>query len=122
MTTIKIETIKEALRMLNLKAMLDILEETLLKAQKQNLSVLDILHLLAAQEIAARQERLVKTRIAQAKFPVIKTLDSFDFAFPAAIQKSQVLSLFDLTFVEQKHNAILMGPPGTGKTHIALAL
>lgn len=122
MTTIKIEKIKEALRALKLKTMVDILDQTLHKAQKENLSVLDILYLLASQEIAARQERLIKTRITQAKFPVIKTLDSFDFAFPAAIQKSQALSLFDLTFVEQKHNAILMGPPGTGKTHIALAL
>jgi len=53
---------------------------------------------------------------------VIKTLDAFEFSFPKSINKSLILNLFDLHFVEQKHNVIIMGPPGTGKTHLALAL
>lgn len=118
----KIEKVKEALLTLKLKAMVDILEETLHKAQKENLSVLDILYILASQEIASRQERLIKTRITQARFPVIKTIDAFDFSFPKSVNKSQIISLFDLNFVEKKETAIFMGPPGTGKTHLALAL
>ena len=118
----KIEKLKELLLTLRLKAMADILEEALNKAQTDNLSPLDILTLLASQELAARQERLVKTRITQAQFPVIKTLDAFDFSFPKSINKSLLLNLFDLHFVEEKHNLIIMGPPGTGKTHLALAL
>jgi len=118
----KIEKVKEALLTLKLKAMVDILEETLHKAQKENLSILDILYLLASQEIASRQERLIKTRITQARFPVIKTIDAFDFSFPKSVNKSQIMSLFDLNFVEKKETAIFMGPPGTGKTHLALAL
>jgi DNA replication protein DnaC len=121
-TMTKIEKLKELLLTLRLKAMTDILEETLKKAQTDNLSPIDILTLLASQEIAARQERLVKTRITQAQFPVIKTLDAFDFSFPKSINKSLILNLFDLHFVEEKHNIIIMGPPGTGKTHLALAL
>ncbi|OGW52510.1 MAG: ATP-binding protein, partial [Nitrospirae bacterium RBG_13_43_8] len=78
--------------------------------------------ILASQEMAARQQRRVKNLISQANFPVIKTIDAFDFSFPKTIGKSQVMNLFDLHFVEQKQNAILMGPPGTGKTHLALAL
>ena len=118
----KIDKLKELLFTLRLKAMAEILEETLNKAQTDNLSPVDILTLLASQEISARQERLVKTRITQARFPVIKTLDAFDFSFPKSINKSLILNLFDLHFVEEKNNVIIMGPPGTGKTHLALAL
>lgn len=118
----KIEKLKELLLTLRLKAIAEILEETLKKAQTDNLSPIDILTLLASQEIAARQERLVKTRITQAQFPVIKTLDAFDFSFPKSINKPLILNLFDLNFVEEKQNLIIMGPPGTGKTHLALAL
>ena len=118
----KIEKVKKALLTLKLKAMVDILEETLHKAEKENLSVLDILYILASQQIASRQERLIKTRITQARFPVIKTIDAFDFSFPKSVNKSQTMSLFDLNFVEKKETAIFMGPPGTGKTHLALAL
>ncbi len=65
----KIEKLKELLLTLRLKAMAEILEETLKKTQTDNLSAVDIFSILASQEIAARQERLVKTRITQAKFP-----------------------------------------------------
>jgi len=118
----KIEKLKELLLTLRLKAMAEILEETLKKTQTDNLSPVDILSILASQEIAQRQERLVKTRINQAQFPVIKTLDAFNFSFPKSINKSLILNLFDLHFIEEKGNVIIMGPPGTGKTHMALAL
>jgi DNA replication protein DnaC len=121
-TMTKIEKLKELLLTLRLKAMAEILEETLKETQTDNLSPVDILTVLASQEIAKRQERLVKTRINQAQFPVIKTLDAFDFSFPKSINKSLILNLFDLHFVEEKGNVIIMGPPGTGKTHMALAL
>jgi len=118
----KIESLMQALLSLHLKTMAEMLEEILKQGEKENLSTVDILSLLASQEIASREQRRVKTRVAQANFPVLKTLDSFDFSFPKSINKSQILSLFDLHFVEKKENAILMGPPGTGKTHIGLAL
>lgn len=118
----KMDKVKQALLSLRLKAMADILEDTLKKAQTDNLSATDILYILASQEIAARQQRLVKTRISQARLPVVKTLDAFDFSFPKSINKSLILNLCDLHFVDQKQNVIIMGPPGTGKTHLALAL
>jgi DNA replication protein DnaC len=121
-TMTKIEKLKELLLTLHLKAMTEILKETLKKTQTDNLSPIDILTLLASQEIAARQERLVKTRITQAQFPIVKTLDAFDFSFPKSINKPLILNIFDLNFVQKKYNIIIMGPPGTGKTHLALAL
>ena len=118
----KIENLKASLLSLHLKTMAEILEQTLKKGEQENLSSADLLLILASQELAARQQRRVKNLIAQANLPVIKTIDAFDFSFPKSINKSQVMNLFDLHFVEKKENAILMGPPGTGKTHLALSL
>jgi len=118
----KIENLKESLLSLHLKTMAEILEQTLKKGEQENLSPADLFLILTSQELAARQQRRVKNLIAQANLPVIKTIDAFDFSFPKAINKSQVMSLFDLHFVEKKENAILMGPPGIGKTHLALSL
>jgi len=118
----KIQTLKEQLQKLHLPGMEGILDETLKKAATDNLSPADILTILAEHEIALRKQKLIKTRIAQAAFPTLKTIDAFDFNFPKNINKSKILDLFDLQFIQQKQNIILMGPPGTGKTHIALAL
>ena len=120
--TMTIQTLKEQLQNLHLRGMEAILDETLKKAATNNLSPADVLSILAEQEIALRKQKLIKARIAQAAFPTSKTIDAFDFNFPKAINKSQILTLFDLQFVDQQQNVILMGPPGTGKTHIALSL
>lgn len=118
----KMKKVTEALVSLRLKTMADILEETLKKGERENLSFLDILSILASQELAVRQEKLIHTRISQANFTVMKTIDAFDFSFPKTINKAQVMNLFDLKFIEEKNNIIFMGPPGTGKTHLSLAL
>lgn len=78
-------------------------------------------HLLE-EELSFRQERAVKMRLKLAKFPAIKTIDTFDFSFQADLDKEAVLSLFGLSFVSEKENVILIGPSGVGKTHLAIAL
>lgn len=118
----KIQTLKERLLALRLKGMADILEETLKKATVDNLSPADTLLILAEQELGERKQILIKYRVSQAAFPTIKTIDAFDFNFPKSLNKENILALFDLQFVHLKENVILMGPPGTGKTHISLAL
>ena len=102
----KIQTLKEKLLTLHLKTMADIVEEALKKAAKENLSPADVLLILAEQEIAERNQKLIKSRITQAGFPTPKTIDAFDFNFPQAINKARVLGLCDLQFVHQKQNII----------------
>jgi DNA replication protein DnaC len=77
---------------------------------------------LTSLEVAKRHENGVRARIAAAHFPVIKTIESFDFSLQPQIPKAKLLELFDCTFIEHHRNLICIGPPGTGKTHALLAI
>ena len=114
--------LKELLDRLKLPYMAQNYEEEARMAAQKNLSHEAFLQGLAEKEIAGKRDRLVRTRIKQARFPVIKTLESFQFQFPKKINKSRILRLFDLDFIEKKANVLLVGPSGVGKTHLAIAL
>lgn len=77
---------------------------------------------LAAGEAALRRERSVQRRINQARFPVLKTLEQFQWSWPKTINRLQVQNLFRLQFLAEKQNVILLGTVGLGKTHLATAL
>jgi DNA replication protein DnaC len=77
---------------------------------------------LLATEQAARDTHGGEARIKQARFPARKTLEEFDFSFQRSVQKTLVLHLGQLDFVHARENVVLLGPPGTGKTHLAIAL
>jgi DNA replication protein DnaC len=77
---------------------------------------------LAELELLDRERRLVERRIRQARFPAVKSLDSFDFAAIPSLNKMLVLELARCAYVERRENAIVLGPSGTGKTHVALGL
>jgi len=80
------------------------------------------LHIILAEELNFRQERAIRMRLKLAKFPVVKTIDGFDFTFQPDLDKQAVLSLFSLSFIQEKENLILIGPSGVGKTHLAISL
>lgn len=73
-------------------------------------------------EINSRRENQRKQRIKQAKFPLLKTLDTFEFANVPSINPASIWQLAECDFIERKENIILMGNPGTGKTHLATGL
>jgi DNA replication protein DnaC len=83
---------------------------------------IDWLSLLLEKEIDARKERSLGARIKHARFPQISTLEDFDWSFNTSIDKAKILDLANLHFLEQKSIALFLGAPGTGKTHLALAL
>lgn len=77
---------------------------------------------LAEREMIERDRRKVERRIKAARFPVVKSIDSFDFAAIPKLNKMQVLELARCEWIERRENVIALGPSGTGKTHIALSL
>jgi hypothetical protein len=77
---------------------------------------------LLATEVASRDAHGGQSRIKQARFPARKTLEEFDFSFQRSVQKTLVLHLGQLDFLTAKDNVVLLGPPRTGKTHLAIAL
>ncbi|MGO7186183.1 IS21-like element helper ATPase IstB [Rhizobium brockwellii] len=77
---------------------------------------------LAEREMIERDRRKVERRIKAARFPVVKSLDSFDFTAIPKLNKMQVLELARCEWIERRENVIALGPSGTGKTHVALGL
>ncbi len=73
-------------------------------------------------EWRGRYQKSVEGRLKQARFPWMKTLEQFDFDFQPSIDRKVIRELAGLSFVERAHNAVLLGPPGVGKTHLAIAL
>ena len=80
------------------------------------------LETLLQTEQASRDAHGGEARIKQARFPARKTLEEFDFSFQRSLQKTLVLHLGQLDFLQARENVVLLGPPGTGKTHLAIAL
>ena len=101
----------EPLRKLKLPRMAVIYAEEAETARKQNCTFEDYLETLVSNEILSKKERALRQRLGQARFPLIKTLDAFDFAFNVSVPKSKILKLAEGSFVEEKENIILMGPP-----------
>lgn len=89
---------------------------------RETISSAEVLLRLLEEECRARFERQVQRRIKDARIPVHKTLDTFDFKHPKRLKREQVLALFDLDFVPQKRNVVFLGRTGLGKTHLATAL
>jgi DNA replication protein DnaC len=92
------------------------------KAANDESSYLSFLTDILKSEQQARQSRSRQTMVKMAGFPVIKTLDDYDFGFATGAPKKAIMTLADLAFVERRENVVLLGPSGTGKTHVAIAL
>lgn len=95
--------------------------EAKVAAQKQ-WSHVDYLARLLEGEAALRRDRSIARRIKMARFPVLKSLDEFDWSWPKNINRLQVQNLFRLSFIKEQSNVILVGGVGLGKTHLSIAL
>jgi DNA replication protein DnaC len=112
-----------ALKQLRLGGMAAVLETRLRQAQAEPLAPIDLLSCLVSDELALRGQRLLERRTKQAQFrDSQKTLDNFDFAFNKKMNRSLVFDLSTGTFISRYEDALFLGPPGTGKSHLAQAI
>ena len=109
----------EKMKMGHLASQLEIVCE---QAAKRDLAYKEFLTEALGTEWTGRHLKGVEARLALARFPWVKTLDQFDFAFQPSLDRKVVRELAGLSFVERAENVILLGPPGVGKTHLAIAL
>src|SRR5437016_2857148 len=115
--------LQRALRQLRLSGMAAGLEPRLLQAQTDTLAPIDFLSTLVSDELLRRQDRLLDRRVKQAAFrDVGKTLDAFDFDFNKKMNRRLVFELATGRFVAQHEDGLFLGPPGTGKSHLATAI
>src|SRR5512135_942036 len=96
--------------------------EVLDEAARKGSSMLEVLTTLFGLEQAARQQRALQRRLREARLPKLKTLADYDFSFPKRIPKAAIARLFDCDFIGRHGCAVLIGPTGTGKSHLLTAL
>ena len=116
------ERIKENLEQLRMKNTLEILYNYLERAIKDELSIVEVLDHLLAEETKDKRHRAYEKQIQMSGFPIKKGIEAFDFAFQPSIDKKQVNDLATMRFLETAENIVFLGPPGVGKTHLATAL
>ncbi|MCC7105747.1 MAG: IS21-like element helper ATPase IstB [Chloroflexi bacterium] len=92
------------------------------QAAKSESSYTAYLARLIEAELASKADRSINARVARARFPILRTLEQFDFAFQPSLSAPRVRELFSLSFLEQAANVLLVGGPGVGKSHLAIAL
>lgn len=109
-------------RRLKLTKLSSRLEEFLKAARKAKLAPAQVLEQALQLEISCREEKRIELNMNLARFPAIKTLEDFDFSAVPALDRSQIDELAKLEWLRNASNVLFLGPPGVGKTHLALAL
>lgn len=122
MTDALYQRVQQTLKPLNLTTMPLHLDDLAQQAAAENWSSLQFLDALTQTEVAARTEQDIRRKLRQARFPFHKTLDEFDFAFQPSLNERQMRDLASLRFAAHAENILFLGPPGVGKTHLAVAL
>jgi len=115
--------LNQALRQLRLGGMAVVLETRLRQAQAEGMAPIDLISCLVTDELTRRGDRLLERRRKQAGFrDPQKTLDNFDFNFNKKMNRSLVFELATTNFISRREDALFLGPPGSGKSHLAQAI
>ena len=117
-----IERIRRTLIALRMPRALELLDHAVQQLERGEASALELIDTLLAEELSVRESRRIKTALMMARLSTIKTLDSFDFYFQPSLDRERIRALAELQFVDRREVVHFLGPPGTGKSHLAVAL
>lgn len=117
-----IDSIKKNLVALRMPRALEMLDATFRRIEQGEIDAIQALDQLLLEELTVRENRRVATALKMSRLSTIKTLAGFDFAFQPSLDRNRILALAELTFIGRAEVVHLLGPPGTGKSHLATAL
>lgn len=117
-----LECIRRHLVSLKMARALEVLDSTVEQLEHGSLSALEAMELLLAEELSTRESRRIKMALTTARLTRLKTLESFDFSFQPSLDRNRILTLAQLEFIDRREVIHFLGPPGTGKSHLAIAL
>lgn len=117
-----LERIRRHLVGLKMPRALEALDHTLQRLEHGETSVLDVLETLLGEEFTTRETRRIKMALQTARLGSIKTLAGYDFSFQPGLDRNRILALAQLEFITRRQAVHFLGPPGTGKSHLAIAL
>lgn len=116
------ERLQDNLLRLKLSRAAEVLNTVAEQAKENKSSYFSFLDHLLEEEVAAKEKRRIQTAMKTAGLPVAKTIEEYDFSFHPQLDQKEVMELFDLSFISDQENVIFLGPPGVGKTHLAISL
>jgi len=122
MSAAQLERLQEQMQRLRLFKSRERLEALLQEATTKEASYADFLDTLLAEEVASKTAKHVTMRTHLARFPFVKSLETFDFSYQPSLDKKQIQTLSSCHFIEHGENVVFLGPPGVGKSHLAVGL
>ncbi len=118
----RVDNISHSLVGLKMPRALEMLDTTLRRIEQGQIDGIEALDELLIEELSLRENRRIKTALRMARLPAVKTLAGFDFSFQPSLDRNRIMALADLNFIDRAEVVHLLGPPGTGKSHLATAL
>jgi DNA replication protein DnaC len=118
----RVDNIRNSLVALKMPRALEMLDVTLRRIEQGQIDGIEALDELLLEELSLRENRRIKAALRMARLPVVKTFAGFDFAFQPSLDRNRIMALASLDFIARAEVVHLLGPPGTGKSHLATAL
>ena len=122
MSAAALETIRTTLVRLRMPRALEALDDTVRQLEQGTISALEAIEVLLTEELTFREGRRIGVALTTARLMPAKTLESFDFSFQPSLDRERIMALAQLGFVDRAEVVHFLGPPGTGKSHLATAL